>query len=172
MGTTLDLRITLFSPELSRLSPRLSTFPTWQISPTLANYGKSIVHPRSPCLMWFCNENCCFWALSEKLCPWQEKLVSTQQTGTHKVFPSQTGYNKRSRTTKFLRTSQDQSHAKPPTSGVLKSLITLGVLPQPHQNITNHNTRVQTCTIYWRTSKGSYRVLAWNASSPWHATES
>ena len=70
---------------------------------------------------------------SEKLCSWQEKLVYTQQTNTHKVFPSQTGYNKRPRTTKFLRTSQDQSHAKPPTSGVLKSLITLGFLPQPHQ---------------------------------------
>ena len=103
--------------------------------------------------------------LSEKLCSWQEKLVSTQQTNTHKVFPSQTGYNKRPRTTKFLRTSQDQSHAKPPTSGVLKSLITLGFLPQPHQKNTEHNTKLRTCTNCWRTNRGSYRVFAWNASS-------
>ena len=91
----------------------------------------------------------------------------SKQTHT-KCFPVKQDTTKdraRQSSSMFLRTSQDQSHAKPPTSGVLKSLITLGFLPQPHQKNTEHNTKLRTCTNCWRTNRGSYRVFAWNASS-------
>ena len=44
---SLNLRITLFSPELSMSSPRMSTFPTWQFSRirVLKKNSKSSVHP-------------------------------------------------------------------------------------------------------------------------------
>ena len=47
---SLNLRITLFSPELSMSSPRMSTFPTWQFSRIRV---KKTVNPvYIPCISW------------------------------------------------------------------------------------------------------------------------
>ena len=93
-----------------------------------------------------------------------ETMLLAAEAGVHSVnrhaqcFPitnrnKQDIYTKRPRKKKFLRTFGDQSYAKPSTFGVLKSLVILGFLPQPHYNITKHNTKVQTCTNYWRTKQ-------------------
>ena len=108
--------------------------------------------------MWFFIKTCLLRGFV-----WETMLLAGE-AGVHSVnrhaqcFPitnrnKQDIYTKRPRKKKFLRTFGDQSYAKPSISGVLKSLVILGFLPQPHYNITKHNTNFPTCTNYWRTKQ-------------------
>ena len=140
---------------------RFQMFPTWQISRKGVKHGKSIVNPQIHASCDVASniiQHCLFLGF---IC---ETMLLAAEAGVHSVnrhaqcFPitnrnKQDIYTKRPRKKKFLRTFGDQSYAKPSTFGVLKSLVILGFLPQPHYNITKHNTKVQTCTNYWRTKQ-------------------
>ena len=130
-------------------------FPTWQISRTRVKHSKSIVNPQIHASCDFASKLVCIWALSS-----EKTMLLAGEAGVHSVnrhakcFPvTQDNYTKTLCTKKFLRTFGDQSYANPSTFGVLKSLIILGFLPQPHYNITKHNTNFPTCTNYWRTKQ-------------------
>ena len=98
---SLNLRIALFSPELSMSSPRMSTFPTWQFGRIrVKKNSKSSVHPLhilKSTLHVMLHHKVCFWVLSEKLCSWQEKQwcpLSKQARYKSANLRSQRGYTK------------------------------------------------------------------------------
>ena len=134
---------------------RFQMFLTWQISRTRVKHGKSIVNPQIHASCDFASKLVGLGALSEKLCSWQEKLVSTQWTVQSNGIHQKTVDEK---------VPQDLWWPKPceAIDIVLKSLEILGFMPQPHYNITKHNTKVQTCTNYWRTKQRVIEKHHWD----------
>ena len=102
--------------------------------------------------MWFCIETCLLRGFV-----WETMLLAGE-AGVHSVnrhakcCPVKQDIHQK---TVYEKVPQDLWWPKlcEAIDIVLKSLIILGFLPQPHYNITKHNTNFPTCTNYWRTKQ-------------------